>query len=351
MSFDPQREDYQRLGLRFAREFKSSSGESVTHAFSAFGRRFAQDRDSLPQTDEDRAFRLVVKATQRIDYELPFATEERAVKIIEDGHRFLDEAIALDAHCYDAIRMKAAASNPSFDEFLAFLNDNAEEVRAYCESRRDAVDKSEPSERVSLASNIAMRPYFRWVAAQAEQALICGRNLECLRHAQHGLEIDPSDGADVRFTAAYAYAKLEDGDGLESFVEKTRPLRRSRPTEDGWTLMARLAIAYKEMDYDKQLHWLHEIFKCYPYASQTLIRQNELADGVFSRLAVAPYSEDELILAVSEGAVLLQEGVDPSNRGTMGAWVAEETAHEYPEALLSLIASDGMDDLQIGGEQ
>ena len=49
--------------------------------------------------------------------------------------------------------------------------------------------------------------------------------------------------------------------------------------------------------------------------------QRELPDGVFARLAVAPLSEDELILAVSEGTVLLQEGRDAQARGAFGSWV------------------------------
>jgi hypothetical protein len=47
--------------------------------------------------------------------------------------------------------------------------------------------------------------------------------------------------------------------------------------------------------------------------------QKELPEGVFSRLAVSPGSEDELILAISEGTVLLMDGRYP-----FGAWVEQE---------------------------
>ncbi|MDO4537514.1 MAG: response regulator receiver protein [Coriobacteriales bacterium] len=342
MAFDPQCEDYQRLALRFALSFKTADDATATRAFSSFGHRFSQDRDSLPQTDSDRAFHLVAMATQLIDYELPFAEEEEANKIIEDGHRILDEAIALDPYCYDALRMKAAASNPSFESFLDFLNGHAGDVRAHCETLLSQVDLSEPNERVILASNIAMRPYVRWVATQAEQALICGRNHECLEHAHHILEVDPTDGADVRFTAAYAYAKLEDEDGLETFVRQTQSLRRSRPNGDAWTMIARLALAFKRYDLPKAREWLQAILKSYPMAADALIRQNELPDGIFSRLAVTPYSEDEMVLALSEGAVLLQEGYEPHNRGTLGGWIGQEIAERYPEALMALVRERGL---------
>ena len=250
MAFDPRREDYQRLGLRFAQSLQSLDSASATRAFATFGRRFAQDRDSLPQTDSDRAFHLVALATKAIDYELPFASEARAAQIIDDGHRILDEALTLDSHCYDAIRMKAAASNPSFDSFLSFLNEREEEVRAFCEQVRAQAPADEPAERAGLFASLAMRPYARWIAAQAEQALICGRNKESLRHAHKLLQLDPHDHADVRFTAAYAYAKLEDEAGLDELVQSGRQVGRMRPSDDAWTTLAYLAINFKQNDLD-----------------------------------------------------------------------------------------------------
>ena len=72
----------------------------------------------------------------------------------------------------------------------------------------------------------------------------------------------------------------------------------------------------------------------YPHAGETLMRQDEYPDGVFARLAVQPSSEDELIIAVSEATVLLQEGLEelpgsslwaapmPEQRlGSFGAWL------------------------------
>ena len=59
MAHDPRREDYQRLSLRFAEELDKGDPADAARAFASFGRRFAQDRDGLPQTDADRAFHLV----------------------------------------------------------------------------------------------------------------------------------------------------------------------------------------------------------------------------------------------------------------------------------------------------
>ncbi len=338
MAFDPQREDYQRLGLRFARSLSHKDAAQATREFTTFGRRFAQDRDSLPQSDSDRAFHLVVLASKRIDYELPFVDEQRARQIIEDGHRILDEAISLDPYCYDAIRMKSAATNPSFDAFLTFLNERSDEVRDHCEEQRKAIPADEPSERAHLMADIAMRPYLRWVATQAEEALICGRNREALRLAYKALELDPSDMADVRFTAALAYAKLEDESGLQELIALRKMAKRARPSDDAWTLLALMALAFKRHDMEGAGAYLDAILESYPHAAEALIRQNELPEGVFARLAVAPYSEDEIILALSEATVLLQEGIDLQGRGVLSTWLMQEAARKRPQAMLSVLA-------------
>lgn len=340
MSFDPQREDYQRMGLHFARSLDHDDLSVSTREFATFGRRFAQDRDSLPQSDADRAFHLVVCASKNIDYQLPFAADERAEELIEESHRLLDEALSLDPRCYDAMRMKAAASNPSFDGFLSFLDQNADEVRAYCESQRDKAQGDRSGERARIAADIAMRPYLRWIAAQAEQALICGRNRESLRLAHQALELDPRDMADVRFTAALAYAKLEDEQGLRSFVTTGAASGRTRPADDAWTQLAWLGMAYKRHDLSAARAVIDTLLAIYPHAAIALIRQIELPDGVFARLAVAPYSEDEIILALSEGAVLLQEGIDLEGRGVLSTWVAKETARKRPQAMLAVMAQE-----------
>ena len=323
MAYDPHREDYQRLGLRYARSLDGQDPASATRAFASFGRRFAQNRDSLPQTDADRAFHLVVEATTLIDYELPFADDQRAEELIEQGHRLLDEAIGLDPHCHDAIRMKSAADSPSFESYYDFLASTADDVRSQCEEARANAHDVSP-ERALLEADIAMRPYYRWLATQASKAVICGRNREAIRLSETLLELDPHDNSDVRFTCALAYAKLEDQQGLDLFAAHTKPLVRAG-TEDAWMQISRLALAHKRHDMAEARRLLARLVETYPHASEALASQKELPDGVFARLAVAPFSEDELILAVSEGTVLLQEGRDDAGRGVLGTWIVHNT--------------------------
>ena len=332
MAHNPQREDYQRLSLRFARELDRLDPGEATRAFASFGRRFAQDRDSLPQSDADRAFHLVVLATEVVDYQLPFATDEQAPGLIKRGRDLLDEALSLDPACHDAARMRSSSEAPSVEARYRHLAERADEVRASCERARDEAVAGLDDERASLAADIAMRPYLRWLASLAEEALICGRNRIAADVAERLLRLDARDLSDARFTLAYALAKLEDEDGLAELERRYASISPLRGPDDAWILLARIALAHKRCDFERARADLSRLLSTYAGAAGTLIRQVELPDGEFARLRVQPYSEDELILAVSEGIVLLQEGNDRSGKGVLGTWVAREVARLDPEA-------------------
>lgn len=323
MAFDAQKEDYQRLGLRFARSLSQHDPLGAVREFASFGRRYAQNRDSLPQTDADRAFHLVADAANLIDYQLPFATDEEAETIVARGHRLLDEALALDPSCHDAIRMKMSAQCPSFEAYYDFLREGAADVRASCLEAQEEAGKDESPERAAIGVRIAMRPYLRWLATYASKAVICGRNHEALRVVAELLEIDPLDEADARFTGALAYAKLEDEAGLAQLMQH-KGGRSLRGSDDAWTRLSLASLAYRRRAFDEARDHVAAIVKTYPYAVPTLALQRDIPDGVFARLAAAPHSEDELVLAVSEGTVLLQEGRDAFGRGSFGSWLMLE---------------------------
>lgn len=332
MAHDPKREDYQRLSLRFARELDGADPGEAARAFASFGHRFARDRDSLPQSDADRAFHLVTLATDVVDYQLPFASDEQAPELIQHGKDLLDEALSLDPACYDAVRMRSSSEAPSVEARYRLLSERAEEVRAHCEALRDEAASALDGERGALATSIAMRPYWRWLASLAEEALICGRNTVAVRVAEKLLASDPADSCDVRFTLAYALAKLEDEPGLDRLAGRYATISPMRPANDAWMQLARIALAHKRFDLAAARDLLGDLLATYPGAVAVLVRQVELPDGEFSRLRVPPYSEDELILAVSEGIVLLQEGSDREGRGVLGTLVAGTVAAMRPEA-------------------
>ena len=322
MAFDPHKEDYQRLGLRFARTLSEDDPQAATREFAAFSRRYALNRDSLPQSDADRAFHLVADAATLIDYQLPFATDEEAETIIARGHRLLDEALALDPECHDAARMKMSADCLSFESYYDYLRSEAPSVKESCMRRQVQNLEDNSPERARLGASLALRPYLRWLATIASKAVICGRNREALRIIDELLDLDPIDPSDARFTAALAYAKLEDEQGLEKLAHHCAS--RLSAADGAWMRLSFASLAYRRRDYAAAREHITRIVDTYPYAAPTLAMQRELPDGVFARLAVPPYSEDELVLAVSEATVLLQEGRDAFGRGSFGSWVMLE---------------------------
>ncbi len=327
MAFDAKWEDFQRLALRFAKSLDDDEPLAAARSYANFGHRYAQDRDSLPQTDADRAFHLVAEAAVLIDYQLPFASDEQAESIMSQAHRYLDEALSLDETCYDALRMKAAATCPSFQDYLEFLQARRDEVYASCldaASRVLAETGGAKDERSRLAEHLALSPYFRWLAMMASKALICGRNREVLYICDDLLDFDPSDTADARLTAALALAKLEDDEGLDELEDRYEQLEQSYPKNDAWMLLSRLALAHRRRDLTQARQIVSTIIDLYPQAVVTLARQLELPDGVYSRITVSPFSEDELILALSEATVLTQEGRDSFGCGALGSWLREE---------------------------
>ncbi|WP_051353714.1 tetratricopeptide repeat protein [Atopobium fossor] len=321
MSYDPWTEDYQRMSLRFAQTLDWSDTQTTAKAIADFKRLYTHNRNSLPQTDSERAFHLVAQAAYLIDYRLPFSEEKAAEKIIDTATSLLNEANALDDTCYDAQRMLAASQCPNFESYYRFLADHIEKVKQDCENaRKKATGHTVLDEE--LAQDIAMRPYKRWTATLAVRALVCGRYRIAAKLVEELLNLDPQDASGARYTAALVYAKLEDDRALESLVIRT--LRLGNPAhEDAWVLLARIALAYKRRDMQAAELFLQELMRSYPQAATTLKQQEELPDGVFCRLPVIPFSENELIVAVSEASVLLQEGRDDGEHGPLGNWLSK----------------------------
>ena len=339
MAHDPKREDYQRLVVSTATELDASEDADVTRAFASFGRRYAQDRDSLPQSDADRAFHLVALAAEVIDYKLPFASDAAAEQLVERGRSLLEEALRLDPDCYDAIRMLSSYNVPSVDRRFRYLAEREDEVRAGCERARESYARALGDERLEVGEQLAMRPYWRWLACMAEGALICGRNREAVAICRRALESDPHDSSDVRFTLAYALAKLEDEAGFERLEREHARISPMRASNDAWMGIARVALAHKRCDFVGARTHLSHLLESYRGMGACLIRQYELPDGEFARLNVPPYSEDELVVAVSEGIVLFQEGVDRTGKGVLGAWVAANVERLDPSAAAAAASS------------
>ena len=189
-------------------------------------------------------------------------------------------------------------------------------MRAGCERARDAVNLPDP-QACRLARDLAFLPYLRWLANEASRALICGRYRKAIEHATELARLDENGIADADLTLAIAHTKLEDQAALDELAA-----RGGGPMGNAWLALATLAMAYKRRDMSAATQVTSQIIAKWPHAALTLELQDELPDGVFSRIVVEPGSEDELILAVSEFSIVLQEGRDSNERGSLGGWLA-----------------------------
>ena len=336
MAHNANTEDYQRLALRYVMAVDADPSEGLA-GFERFWNDFSNDRDALPQTDADRAFHLVAMATETLDYRLPFAADTQVDGLLTRARKLLDEALALDPNCHDARRMRFCMDSPSFDERYAFLVEHKDEVRRACmDAMQASLADGGDDERTELACHLDVYPYRRWLAALADHALVCGHNHACLDHCHELLGLDPTDLSDVRFTMALCYAKTEQPEGLDHIRSLVDPGSGPLLFDDAWTLISRMALAYKENRLDEALRVFNETCALYPRAKKAFERQTELPDGLFARIRVAPYSEDELILALSEAAVLTQEGAEEYHMGPFGQWLIDAIVHGSAPGIESL---------------
>lgn len=321
MAFDPVQEDYEHMVLRFCQSQASSSISEAAQKLQDFGTRYAKERDSLPQRDSDRAFHLVSEAALIIDYRLPFAADNAVNDLVTKAQKLLSEALVLDPGNLDAKRMLAAAQSNTFEGYYRYLLEHEAEAKATSEKMAEEAKIATSEEERSLICRLALAPYLRWIAAEADRALICGHYRQSVEFAKTAIRLDPSDEAGAHLTAAYALAKLEDANGFTDLLEYVQ--HESLP-RSAWLDIANFSIDFRLGFIDEARVGLRHILERYPEADTILIQQRELPDGVYSRLPVETGSEDELILAVSEAAVLLQEGRDSQERGTLASWIASE---------------------------
>lgn len=331
MAFDPIQEDCLRLILEAMRRERVYPLDDA--AFIARGMdRFREDPAALIATDADRSFHLMAKATEILDYRVPFLTDEEEVDRQEArAEDYLREAVTLDASNWDAQRMLAALEADSNDTYVGYLLETRPAVERDLAAVTEAAD--DPYRR-EYASGLARRPLERWLAATASRAVIAGRYRLALETTEEALAFAPADGAGARHTGMLALAKLEAGrQDIKRFRARhaiayrtAGPLRRRNHTAekapDAWTLLAEMSAAYRSLDLGTATRTLHLLMRTYPDAAQPLYYQAEFPDGLFSRVNVEEGSQDELILAISEATPLLQEGIGAPDNACFATWLA-----------------------------
>ena len=330
MAFDPAQEDCHRLVLGEMRRGRASLTDA-TFVERCMGL-FQNDIDTLIANDQDRSFHLIAKAAELIDYRIPFLSDEaKAESEATRAENMVREACALDPNNWDAKRVLAALTATSNDEYVQYLLDNLDAIKNDTASRMAAADDIYAQEE---SGDLMRRPYLRWLAALASRLLISGRYRMSLEYAKQALAFSPIDQAGVRFTALLSMAKLECTQGdIERFrrdnalafqvpMPARRPLRKSSADVDAWTLIAQMSVAYRSFDYEGAEKALRTILRSYPRAAECLYCQTEFPDGIYSRVNIAPGSQDELILALSEATPLLQEGLGAPDNAGFATWIA-----------------------------
>lgn len=325
MSMNPQAEDFERLAIRWADAPHSAQDfPNVIAAIAAFPELYAKNRDALPQNDADRAFGLVARACQLLDRGVNMApTDEAAAKCTDEAAGLIGEALKLDPTCYDAVRIRRYLTRPTRDEMVAFLTESADEVREMCLATARKNGLEAPAGRWSLS--VYQRPYLRWLFDLANEQLSCGRYRCSLEICRQLLELDEPDLVGARHVAAFDYVKLEDAEGLAALMA------RYPDDTNAWFLLSRCFLAYKQRRLDDAAALLHQIVRTYDRAGYTLAYQDELPAGVFGHLEYAEGTADELYIAVSEAAVILDENcgdfVSP-----LSDWIARDPVVEQARA-------------------
>lgn len=330
MAFDPIQEDCLRLILQsMGRQniMPLDNAEFIQQQMDEY----RKNPDSLVVSDQDRSFHLVAKAAELADYRIPFLTdEEEVMRLDAQAEAYLREAVELDPKNWDAQRMLAALCADSNDAYVSYLLDQrqtvADDIAATISSASTPYEKE-------FATDLASRPYLRWLAALSSHAFICGQYTLALNTAIETLEIDPFDLAGSRYTAYLAMAKLEYSvadikkfrsqcsraeNGPQAFQRRGE---RGKARQDAWSLIAQINVLYRQFDYEGASHALRLLLRSYPHAAQALYYQAEFPEGLFGRVNVEPGSGDELVLALSEATPLLQEGVGAPDYAGFSTWL------------------------------
>ncbi len=318
MGMTPQAEDFERLAIRWAGISHEAEGyPDAIAAMTAFPEIYAQGRDRLPQTDADRAFALVCKACDILDGKLLYAPDDdAAARLTHEAGGYLDEAVKLDKACFDADRIRFSLDQGIRDAMVDHLAQRSDEVREACleTAKREGLMATEGT----WSASVYLRPYLRWRLNLANEQLNCGRYRQSLEVCEDLLALDARDLVGVRYVAAFDYVKLEDAEGLEALIGRF-------PDDcNAWFKLARLFMAYKQLRLDDAREALHDIVRTYPGAGRTLTYQDEVSVGVFDHLPFAPGSADELFIAVSEGAVVLDENCGDAI-SALSDWIAGDS--------------------------
>ena len=317
MSISPRSEDFERLAIRWTATSHVGEGyPNAIAAMAAFPELFVRQRDSLPQNDTDRAFACMGKACEILDVKVLYAADEAQVqRLTDEAAALLEEAVKLDPQCFDALRIRHMMSHGVRDAMVTYLSQEADHVLEEC--LRVSASIGLPVTEGNYSASVYMRPYLRWLLNLANEQLNCGRYHRSLDICERLLQLDKVDIVGARLVMAYDYVKLEDEAGFDALVA------RFSGETNAWFLLGKCFLAFKARRIEEARSLLHDIVITYPSAGRTLYYQEEIPLGTFGHLEYAPLTADELFIAISEAAVILDENCN-DGLSTLSGWIAAD---------------------------
>lgn len=274
------------------------------------GRQAMRSPDTLAADDEDRAFIVLDKATQRarqeIDDELdalyydPEGAARRPTSRMPRTHALLTRCLELDPHCYDARTLDVLVRCETSDEALAQLEALEPEARAWCTERSELLDGpvADPWDAVYL------RPWLRMKSRIVDLLLQATCYREALARCEAMLSFAPTDGQGMRHTAALLYARLEDEDGLNALD--------NRYGHEGscWMHVSRTMLLYKLGRKDAARRALIGLADLCPGAAFYLAYPSYVPPYLPDRPLYTPGTEQESLYATYEADFLVVDTPD-----------------------------------------
>ncbi len=369
MSFVAEREEFLGKVLLYMKHHNiddfPAAGEAVHNDFIE---RYNNHDYEYELPDEEIANEYVEKFATLHDYIIPFRTEDPPVTTAEQLQllEWIDKALELDPHCYDAVRIKCFVDNEIYsplphEDNYAFLLNRKEEVREWCMQKRneilselcgfsqEAIDEADDltllpdgvENRTSyelILLNRAVYPYLRWLSSLADCAFHLGRYSECVKHVTEALLIQRSDPGDIRRIGYFAAAKLQDEDALE-IIANACPYKEDQDPvweyhKDAWYLLSCLYLHFVNLRIGEAKATLNKIFKLYPGAEEYIYDEITIGRTLYAYPEVTPHSNDELLLGLSYGKSLLLEGAVTPFSMCLIAWLHQQRDEgEFEEML------------------
>jgi len=236
------------------------------------------------------------------------ATRKRRLSALADA---CDRATSVDSGCVDARLVSILAHDLGPDDLLAQLLELREKVDA-------------PIVDGDAWSDVFSRPSLRLDAAIVRTCLDGSRFKMTLDRAEKLMGSAPSDALGARYTAALAYARLEDEAGFDALDA------RFGHRGNTWSNLARAVLLYKLGRMSAARRALRGYCELCAGAAYALLKPEFVEIYLPDRPAAAPSSFEEAVLAVHESEPIIADVPDFIAWAQSQPWL-EQSASQFAD--------------------